>query len=618
MFAERIRRVLLVVAVPYAVLLGRVFLLQTGDGVEDARRAVERSRVREFSVAPRRGAILDRAGRPLAWDETGFRLMAEPRALGGVEWECARCGRTCVTWETAPREPEPGALPAPAAPPGRCGCGAAGAEMAAVAPEAVLDLAPGLGIPRERWRALLEGVRKSAWERALRRAAAEPPRRRKSVLLEEMMRLRVVLPDLPRAVALEVYTRPSRYRGLVVDAEPVRRLDGDMPPAVAALVGRTGGVMEEDVAALRDEGFSHSQVLRLVVGRSGIERRHDGELRGTFGMEREVRDRYGHVIAREELQRVRNGRDLTLTLDPALCLAARDALGSRPGAVVLLDPRDGGILALAGESAPGIPGATTPYHPGSVLKPLTALAAMGEGALPEAGSVLCTGARSRPVTCEAVHGRPDLRTALAASCNAYFGLAAIRTGVDPLRALATALHLDRPYGLGMPLEGGGTEWSQESPVGRPWGRTDLANLGVGQGPVDLAPVQVAALYAALANGGRAVVPHLVRGTVPPPGAPVLSADHLHRVRDGLEETVVSGTAARSGLRRLRAAGKTGTAQTGRGKEHLNAWFAGYAPLEDPRVVVVVVIADQPGGGGGVAAPVAARILEAWERGGDPR
>jgi penicillin-binding protein 2 len=210
--------------------------------------------------------------------------------------------------------------------------------------------------------------------------------------------------------------------------------------------------------------------------------------------------------------------------------------------------------------------------------------------------------------------------ALGESCNAYFGETGIRIGVRPLRDWAKRLHLDEPFGLGISIESGGTEWTQRT-FNCPWERSDLSNLGIGQGRIILSPLQVASLYCAAANGGRPVHPYLVEGRGRPPEAPVFSAATLAVVRRGLEETVRSGTAKDAGLSRFRVAGKTGTAQVKKGTKRWNAWFAGYAPAEDPRIVVVAVLLDCPDYGGHAAAPLVADFLATWEertREGDPR
>ncbi|MHC4922938.1 MAG: penicillin-binding transpeptidase domain-containing protein [Planctomycetota bacterium] len=290
---------------------------------------------------------------------------------------------------------------------------------------------------------------------------------------------------------------------------------------------------------------------------------------------------------------------------------AERALAGRDGAVVAMDPRTGHVLALAGVPRNGSLPAVQGLVPGSVMKPFTALVAMDMDALPQPGQVFCKGRASRPIPCLQEHGHIGLEDALSGSCNAYFALAGIRSGVQGLRHWARVLNSSVPTSMGLDAEGGGTDWTIRTFRPRtPWNRTDLANLGVGQGPLLLSPVHVAGLYAAICNGGRPVTPSLVHGDGRLPGAAIVDGSALARIRKGLEGTVTHGTASGKGLETFLAAGKTGSAQLP-GRRGLNAWFAGYAPADDPRIVVVVVLTDQEGHGGSVAAPVAAEFLEGW-------
>lgn len=627
MFEGRLRFVLGGTAGLFAVFCARVLYLQTA-GADGAREAVESRRHGTLLLPPRRGAIRDAEGVLLARDEVGFDLLADTRSLGASEWLCADgdCGRTWRTYESDPGPGPDAADPIPAGPPDSCRCGCTEFEPG---PGADLEaLASLLGEPVEALEARLDRLRARGWSAARAAARRRGERWRKVTLKDWLGRRRRVAGGLDHEAALAVARDPDRFPGFTVEARTVRRIEVSLDPATRAVLGRTGPPTPADVERLRRDGLGPAEIHALDVGRTGAERAFDRLLRGSFGTERASRDIHGRVQSRESVEPVVDGEDLRLTCSARLNAAAERILGGRPGAIVALDPRDGALLAVAGTTGPeeGAPlGAIQGEEPGSVVKVWTALVALEGDLAPAAGEIPCRGRASKPLPCEHDHGSPGLRDAISGSCNAYFGATAIRIGVRPLEDFARILRIDRPYGIGLGLEGGGTDWVQDREKGYPyatsWERNHLANLGIGQGPILLSTLQVGGLTCAVANGGRPVTPHLLAGRGPPPGAPAFSAATIAAVRAGLEDTVRSGTASRAGLEAFRAAGKTGTAQAemdASGRHTINAWFAGYAPAEDPRVVVVVLLTGQRESGGRAAAPLAAEFLRAFAEGGGLR
>ncbi len=621
MFEGRLFRILAALAGLWFVFLCRVLLLQT-TGAEEARREVEDRRTVSALLPPTRGTLRDADGKVLARDDLGFELLADPRGLGAATFECLSCARRFVTFESDPGPGPDEAPPAPAAPPAACTC-ASSAGFRRVESDAAERLAALLGEEPAALAARLDALRLRGWTVARARAREKGERWRKLTLQDWTTRRRSVAREVPREVALRVSLDPEGFRGFAVEARALRRLDPDMDPNTRVLLGTTGPADARDTARLLGEGLTRQEILAVSVGRSGVERAFDGALRGEFGRESAYRDLHGSVLSRETRDPVVDGEDLRLTVSDALNGAARGILGGSRGALVAMDPRTGAILAAAGNDGPEGGGVFPPaagYLPGSVFKVLTAAVALEGDLAPGAGEVECRGARSRPLPCSHDHGRPGMREAISGSCNAYFGETALRIGVRPLEDWARLLRIDRPPGLRLPGEGGGTDWIQAL-YRDEWERTDLANLGIGQGPVNLSPLQVAALYAAVANGGRPVTPHLVAGRGPAPGEPVFSPATLWTVRAGLEDTVLRGTGSGKGLEEFRFAGKTGTAQVKKGppgERRLHAWFAGYAPAEDPRIVVVAVLLDQQESGGDAAGPLVAEFLRAWRRAGEGR
>lgn len=333
------------------------------------------------------------------------------------------------------------------------------------------------------------------------------------------------------------------------------------------------------------------------------------------------------------------------------------------GAIVVLDVHSGAVLASAsaprfdpGWFAPGESAARTELFahgdhplldratqmalpPGSVFKVVSAIALLAEGTIDATTTVDCRGYLDQPdrhrcqrfVRFGLGHGPVKLTDALAQSCNVFFFQGAERMGPEPLVAWAQRLGLGQPTGIDLPAEAAGHVPAPSTSgqlVGRAWQRADTLALSIGQSRLTVTPLQAARLMAAVANGGWLVTPHLYwqgalplesssgETTVDPVAAGLasprriegLSAAILAQVRDGLERVVADddGTGhATIHVAGLHIAGKTGTAQTGGGRDD-HAWFAGYAPAEAPRVAIVVAL-EHAGSGTAAAGPVVERL-----------
>ncbi|MBD3334520.1 MAG: hypothetical protein GF355_03305, partial [Candidatus Eisenbacteria bacterium] len=325
------------------------------------------------------------------------------------------------------------------------------------------------------------------------------------------------------------------------------------------------------------------------------------------------------------------------------------------GAVVVLDCRSGDVLALVSRPAfhPGefIRGLSTAawgrirsgrhpllnrpvqskYPPGSVFKIVTAMLAFEEGVAtrstrfsPCYGSYRL-GTRSFGCWKEEGHGVLGLIQAVAQSCDVYFYQVGRALGFERLTQGARALAIDRSTGIDLENESAGWIPQAEDYVrlyGDPPGPGVPLNLSIGQGELLFTPLELAVLYAAVANGGELLVPRLGLRALAPDGSVVWARDEepevrarwpvadatLDMAREALEEVIEGprGTARAIRIDGYRLGGKTGTAQNPHGEDH--ALFAAVAPMDAPRWVVVVV-AEESGHGGAVAAPVAHSILE---------
>ena len=382
----------------------------------------------------------------------------------------------------------------------------------------------------------------------------------------------------------------------------------------------------------------------------------------------------GRVVRELDRKDDEPGSDLTLAVDLDLQQLTVQRLGSESGAAVVVDVDSGEILAMASTPAfdPGAfnRGLTTEewkaltsdpkspltnkaiaglYAPGSTFKPVVALAALERGAINPSTAIFCSGVSSfgnMQFHCwrHGGHGSLGLREALTQSCDCFFYEAARRVGVDQIARMGHRLGLGAPLGVDLPHERGGLmptrDWKAAT-FGTQWSMGETIITGIGQGYVLSTPLQLAVMAARIANGGRAVVPRIVRdanlasrvGFRPAPVDLGLQAAHVKVVQDGMYNVVngARGTAKTAAIRipGFEMAGKTGTSQVRRisrserrsgviRNEHLpwekrdHALFIGYAPVTRPRYAIAVVI-EHGGAGSKAAAPVARDILIAAQR-----
>ncbi len=352
-----------------------------------------------------------------------------------------------------------------------------------------------------------------------------------------------------------------------------------------------------------------------------------------------------------------------------------DVLGEeeKMGAVVALDPRDGDVLALVSrpafdpnDFAGGIDAETWQrllgdewrplqsraisgqYPPGSTYKPFVAAAALQEGLIEPEVEDFCPGFHRkgrRLYRCwkRVGHGPVDLHASLVQSCDVYFYKTGDLLGIDRLAFFARGFGLGRRTDIALAHESSGlvpTSWWKERRFDEPWQGGETLSAAIGQGFNLTTPLQLAVAYAALANGGSILRPRLLRRIERGDGSIVagpavelrgqvpVDAPHLDRIREALRGVVHEprGTGGLSRLPEVSVAGKTGTAQVVR-LEHTegleeeeipiryrdHAWFAAFAPVEDPEIVVVVLV-EHGGHGGSAAAPIARRVLARYFEG----
>jgi penicillin-binding protein 2 len=443
-------------------------------------------------------------------------------------------------------------------------------------------------------------------------------------------------------------------------------------------LGHVLGYMSE---VTPDEMDDHPEYRRgQTIGRRGLERRWERELRGADGKQNIAVDAKGRELDKdtqealipesERLVPATPGNNLVLSIDARLQNAADAAFPGRAGAVVVMEAKTGFILAMVSrpsfdpnkmsgrisraELAAINADPLKPmlfrvmnenYHPGSTFKVVTSLAGLENNVIGPNSTVSCNGGYTmgnHRWRCDkpSGHGSLDLKRALQVSCDVFYYSVGDRAGLDAISSMAHGLGYGQPTGfdLGREVPGIIPDTHSIQPINGS-ARSQAINASIGQGEINVTPLQQAVAYAAIANGGEVLRPQIVRRVETPEGKVVrefkpevlrklpVKESSLAAVRAGLVAVVnePGGTAYRSRLADVQFAGKTGTAQVMKlgQKQKLDpsaqayfsrdhAWFASFAPAQDPEIVVVV-LNEHGGWGAEAAAPAAAKVIEAYFR-----
>ena len=371
-------------------------------------------------------------------------------------------------------------------------------------------------------------------------------------------------------------------------------------------------------------------------GRSGLEIYYDSFLRGVPGEMKLQVDARGFAQREWVVVEPQGGPDLRVTLDAGIQEAVERELEGCKGACVVMDPRNGDVLAMA--SAPTFdPNAFVPtlpqelyakyaadpekpllnraaggsYAPGSTFKTVTALAGLAAGRSAaveyDCSGVFVFGKMRLHCARRWGHGPLDMRHALKESCNAYFCNLGLAIGTNALMTAARTFGLGARTGIDFGVDVPGlvpdAEWKRRT-VNEPWYPGDLPQMSIGQGMLLASPLQMARVAAAIGTG-QLVTPHLKLGLALERAPLPFSERQLQVVRDGMRMVVDGGTGKRGGERvAVPVSGKTGTAEVGAGeRRRKNTWFMAYAPSDAPTVAVAMVIEDGESGGGTTAPKV---------------
>jgi penicillin-binding protein 2 len=450
-----------------------------------------------------------------------------------------------------------------------------------------------------------------------------------NLTMEEMFKIQEKRSSLEGVSVVKEFRRIYRY-----------------PEISSHIIGYTGEIELKDLK----QGYK----IGDCVGKCGIEQAYDKYLHGNPGRWQAEVNARGCQTKAAKYVAPENGADVYSTVDLKLQKAAYDALkdtAEKKGAVVVIDVKTGAVKALVsypGFDANKITGGDFKkyskdknlpffnracqalYPPGSIFKIVTFAAAMDVACINPLSTICCKGnfeLGDRHYTCwhKSGHGKLNLISAMAQSCNVYFYQLGLKLGIKNLEKYAKKFYLGRKTGIDLPNEKEGfipsAQWKKLKKKMK-WLGGDSVIFAIGQGAISVTPLQMVHMISAVANKGVCYKPYIVDRVVDFNDNEIykhklefddkleLSAKTWELLSQALLETVEndSGTGRRCKIPGIKIAGKTGTSQNSQGKDH--GWFVSYAPADNPEIAMAIIV--EHGGGGGVSAvPVGRKIYEAY-------
>ncbi len=453
--------------------------------------------------------------------------------------------------------------------------------------------------------------------------------------------------------------------GVFFKVEPLRNYrEGSL---AAHVLGYIGEISKTQLAAANNSDYRQGD----YIGQYGLEKIYESSLRGKKGSKEIEVDASGRELKILHQVFPKSGQNLVLTIDVEIQKKTEELLEGKAGAVVVLDPNSGAILAMASSPSfdpnlfAGKFSQTTwnaliydvlhplqnraiqgQYPPGSVYKIVTAAAGLGEGMIDEKFTTFCKGRfkfGKRAYRCwkKKGHGKVNLHKALVQSCDVFFYKLGYRVGIDTLARYAYGFGLGQKTGFELPEEKKGlvptTTWKIEN-RNEPWFPGETISASIGQSFNLVTPLQMANLISAVANGGTLWKPFVLKNIITNDGTVVkktsprilkklpISEEHLNIIRKALSGVVVEkrGTGYRARIPGIKVSGKTGTSQVIQMKSDEeeekkgevpyefrdHAWFVAFAPSENPQIAISVII-EHGGHGGSTAAPIAREIIKKY-------
>lgn len=462
-----------------------------------------------------------------------------------------------------------------------------------------------------------------------------------------------LLDDLKVDQVIKFKENENILNGLEISIKTIRNYP--YKTVASHVIGYTQPITDSEFNILSKKGYK----LNDLIGRTGIEFVYEDHIRGEWGGEMIEVNSSGTFTKSLGIKPSKQGKDLELTIDLNLQLIAEEVLKDKNGgAIIVMDPRDGAIRAMASKptfdlnffskefkpekeynalfNSPAKPlfnRALNAYDPGSVWKIVTAIAGLESGKFPPETSLETKPCITYGSQCFREHndlgfGTIGYEDALRVSSNTFFYQIGYGVGVDEIYnvskklgfAALSGIEISEQENVGLVAS---SQWAKKGrgwgePGRTPWVPEDIASMSIGQFVVQVTPIQIARAYAAIANGGYLVTPHLSKKEdqllINQKRIKIdIDPNNLQLVKNGLRKVVESGTGVsiNYGVPNLPpVSGKTGTAEDGEGGSD-HAWFVCFTPSDKSELLIVAFAQNTPGGGSVHALPMAREILKVW-------
>lgn len=570
---KRKRKAFILMLLTALILLGglgsRLFYVQIVQGKYYSQLA-EQNRVRLISTLEERGKILDRKGRILAGSKLSYSVMLQPSAHKPAEWNTILSSLSKI-----------------------------------------LDTST------------------DTLQKHLKQAANSP------------LRAVVVKRGINAAQVIQIKEQLSAFQGVEIRPDLMR----DYPNGALAahVLGYVGEVDAETIKAPQGQEYHFGD----LIGKAGIEAVYEPQLRGQQGGQQVEVNGLGQIVKKLADKPAQPGQDIQLTLDLDLQKAAEAALDDRTGAIVALNPNTGEVLAMASrpdfdpnlftkqispqawqqlqaKQFPFVNRALQAYPPASTFKIITTIAALESGkynpeTVLDTYPYLSIGESQIWESNRAGFGRLGFVDALAWSSNTFFSQIAVGVGATPILDWSKRFGFGQNTGIELSAEEAhglvpDPDWKQKQ-LKESWYIGDTINTSIGQGMLQVTPLQAAVMFAAVGNGGYRVQPFLIKKSQAVPvqqreNSLNLKPQTLRVLQAGLRSVVSKGTGQALNEATLPSvSGKSGTAEDPPRPNH--AWFGAYAPSDKPEIVVVAFAENAGGGGGAIAAPMIRQVMELY-------
>jgi penicillin-binding protein 2 len=464
----------------------------------------------------------------------------------------------------------------------------------------------------------------------------------------------LVKENITQDQSLIILEKRKNLPGIFLENTAIRNYENGL--IFSHLIGYEGKITKEEL------GNNPGYLMTDYIGKTGIEKKYEKELRGTYGLFQVEVDSLGDIKKNLGVINPQAGNDLVLNIDEGLQKKIYDSLinilektGTKTAAAVAINPQNGKILSLVSLPsydnnlfAKGISATeykaiiddnnlplfnrvvSGEYPPGSVLKPAIAVAALAEGTVNSENSIECNGEisiGSFKFRDWKTHGTTNLKKAIAESCDVYFyhlggGYGSIGgLGMSKMKKYENLFGLGNLSGVDLPGEMKGLipdeKWKMEK-IGEKWYTGDSYHTSIGQGFITTTPMQLVNYTAAIANGGTLFSPKIVNSIRKTNGEEkfivpeilrknMVSDEIMQIVRESMRQTITEGTGRLLNDLPFSSAGKTGTAQFG-SENKTHAWFISFAPFENPEIAMVVLV-EGGGEGSSFSVPVTKEVLE---------